>query len=72
MINLVIALGMGMGGTIEAKHNDGGLDPLQGYRSACYLGIGLSGLGIIVAFLFCSSSKKEDNSEKIEMYEPKV
>lgn len=69
MINLAIALGLGMAGTIESKHNDGGNDLLKGFRSACYLSVGLSGLGIIVAFLFCNSKKDSSSGQKVEMDE---
>ena len=53
VINWSISLGLGIAGTVESEVLKNGRTTLEGYRSALYAGIGLSGTGIIVAFLFC-------------------
>ena len=45
--NYSIALGLGFAGTVEVYV--GGGDVLQGYRGAMYMGIGLSGIGVVLA-----------------------
>lgn len=52
VVNYSISIGLGIAGTVETHENGGGLDVLQGYRSAYYVGIGLAGSGIIVASVF--------------------
>ena len=66
-VNYSISIGLGLAGTIERHVNDGGKDVLQGYRGALYMGVGVSGLGIAVALVFCfverlqtKTSEKED------------
>lgn len=49
VINYSISIGLGMAGTVEVYVNSGGANILQGYRGAWYLGIGLDGLGILLA-----------------------
>lgn len=50
------SIGLGIAGTVEVYVRDG--DVLKGFRAALYSGVGLSGLGILVAFTYaaCSSS----------------
>jgi hypothetical protein len=51
-VNYSISLGLGIAGTVETHVNRGGRTPadtLRGYRAAFYLGIGFSGLGILLA-----------------------
>ncbi|KAJ6553197.1 major facilitator superfamily domain-containing protein [Mycena capillaripes] len=51
-LNYGMALGIGLGGTVEAYTNAGGTQPLRGLRGAMYLGCGMAVLGIfIVVFL---------------------
>lgn len=53
-VNYAISLGLGFAGTVETQVNNGGKTPddiLKGYRAAWYLGIGLAGLGILLALL---------------------
>ncbi|EIN09836.1 MFS general substrate transporter [Punctularia strigosozonata HHB-11173 SS5] len=53
-VNYSVSLGLGFAGTVETQLNRGGrtkADVLRGYRSAFYLGIGFSSLGIGVALL---------------------
>ena len=49
VVNYSISIGLGMAGTIEANVNDGGKNTLAGYRGAWYFGIGLDGLGMLLA-----------------------
>ncbi|KAJ7108924.1 major facilitator superfamily domain-containing protein [Mycena crocata] len=51
-LNYGMALGIGLGGTVEAHTNDGGAKPLQGLRGAMYLGAGMAILGILIVVLF--------------------
>jgi MFS family permease len=52
-INWSISLGLGIAGTIESEMAKRGKTTLEGYRYALYAGIGLSGLGVIIALVFC-------------------
>ncbi|UJR30680.1 hypothetical protein I4U23_018203 [Adineta vaga] len=52
-INWSISLGLGIAGTIESEMLKRGKTPLEGYRYALYAGIGLSGLGVLIALVFC-------------------
>lgn len=47
-----LSTGLGFAGTVEVYTNDGGRNVLAGYRYASYLGIGMSGLAMIIALLF--------------------
>lgn len=49
VINYSISIGLGIAGTVESQVNDGGKNLLDGYRGAWYVGIGLDGLGILLA-----------------------
>ncbi|KAE8209462.1 hypothetical protein CF327_g6555 [Tilletia walkeri] len=59
VINWSIAIGLGIGGTVERyitedlRKNPNGLTPIEitfkGYRSAMYVGIGLSSLGVLLS-----------------------
>ncbi|QLG70987.1 hypothetical protein HG535_0B00240 [Zygotorulaspora mrakii] len=49
VVNYSISIGLGFAGTIESQVNDGGSNPLKGYRGSWYMGIGLGGLGIVIA-----------------------
>ncbi|EGP85520.1 unnamed protein product [Zymoseptoria tritici ST99CH_1A5] len=63
VVNYSISLGLGFAGTIEVHVNNGGRTPadvLHGYRSALYMGIGLSGLGIFFALTFLAKSYWDD------------
>ena len=52
VVNYSISLGLGFAGTVESRILADGGTTLQGYRSAWYMGIGLAGLGIVVAVAF--------------------
>jgi len=55
VVNYSISLGLGFAGTTEVQLNNGGLAPsdlLKGYRSAFYVGVGLSGLGLAISIVY--------------------
>jgi MFS family permease len=54
-----LSTGVGIAGTVEAYTNDKGRNILQGYRSALYFGIGISGLATIVSLLLIRVPKDE-------------
>ncbi|CAF0991091.1 unnamed protein product [Adineta steineri] len=56
-INWSISLGLGIAGTIESIMIKQGKTQLEGYRYALYAAIGLSGLGVLVALIFCRVPK---------------
>jgi MFS family permease len=56
VVNYSISIGLGIAGTVESSVNGGGTDILKGYRSAWYTGIGLSGVGVLIAILFTIKS----------------
>ncbi|KAL4893544.1 major facilitator superfamily-domain-containing protein [Aspergillus ambiguus] len=58
-VNYSISLGLGLAGTVEGQVNDGGKDILQGYRGALYMAVGLSGLGVAVALVFCFVERRQ-------------
>lgn len=57
LVNYSISIGLGLAGTVESQVNRGGKDVLRGYRGASYMGVGLSGLGVLVALLFVIQSR---------------
>lgn len=68
-VNYSISIGLGVAGTVSTQVNDGGRNLLGGIRCAFYLGVGLSGLGVLLALVFCfveryrSDEVKEDQAE---------
>jgi MFS family permease len=67
VVNYSISLGLGFAGTVEVHVNRGGKTPqdvLRGYRGAWYLGMGLSGLGMVVSALFVLRGYREDRRRK--------
>ncbi|PYI01663.1 MFS general substrate transporter [Aspergillus sclerotiicarbonarius CBS 121057] len=52
VVNYSISLGLGFAGTVESYVNDDGRDTLKGYRGASYMGVGLAGLGVLLATCF--------------------
>lgn len=56
VVNYSISWGLGIAGTVEVHVNKGGADELAGYRGAWYSGMGLSGVGIIIAAAFLINS----------------
>lgn len=49
VVNYAISLGLGIAGTIETHVNENGMDLLAGYRASQFFGVGLGGLGVIIA-----------------------
>ncbi|KAJ7883429.1 major facilitator superfamily domain-containing protein [Mycena olivaceomarginata] len=70
-LNYGMALGIGLGGTVEAYTNAGGTQPLRGSRGAMYLGCGMAVLGIsIVVFLVrVPKDKREGYDDEEELPE---
>lgn len=64
VINWSISLGLGIAGTVESELLKNGKTILEGYRSALYVGIGLSGTGVIVALVFCRAPAKVSSNEQ--------
>jgi hypothetical protein len=52
VVNYSIASGLGLAGSVERGTNGDGAYILEGYRSAWYLGIGFSALGLLVSVYF--------------------
>lgn len=73
-VNYSISIGLGFAGTVDSQVNGGGRDILKGYRGALYMGVGLAGLGIVVALIFCFlelhrsrvSEKLQEGEERAE------
>ncbi|KAJ9165496.1 Major facilitator superfamily transporter [Coniochaeta hoffmannii] len=74
VVNYSISLGLGFAGTVEVHVNNGGKTPedvLKGFRGALYLGVGLSGLGLVfcAGFLlktYWNPRRKRDQERGIE------
>lgn len=63
VVNYSISLGLGFAGTVEVYITHGSETPsdvLTGYRSAMYMGVGLSGLGMIISFYYCIKCWRRD------------
>ncbi|KAK9427034.1 YOR378W-like protein [Lipomyces doorenjongii] len=58
IVNYSVSLGLGFAGTVESQINKSGNDLLMGYRSAWYLGIGLSGMGVLVSLYYIVNSTR--------------
>ena len=55
VVNFSISLGLGFGGYVDSRVRGKGETPgdlLKGYRGAWYMGIGLSGLGLVISVLY--------------------
>ena len=59
LVNYSISIGLGIGGTVEVHVNRGNEDLLRGYRGAWYAGIGLSGMGLMLALYFVFSEQMQ-------------
>ena len=65
IVNYSISIGLGIAGTVEVHVNDDNQDMLRGFRGAWYTGIGLSGLGVILAVAFIVSTyERKSRSSK--------
>jgi MFS family permease len=65
-VNYSISIGLGFAGTVESQVNGHGKDVLQGYRGAFYMGVGLAGLGVVVALLFCFAERFHIKIERVQ------
>jgi predicted MFS family arabinose efflux permease len=52
IVNYSISVGLGLAGTVQSSVDKDKTQVLKGFRSAWYFGMGLSGVGIIVAISF--------------------
>lgn len=55
VVNFSISLGLGFAGVVQVHVNEGETTPeeiLKGYRGAWYMGIGLSGLGLVISLVY--------------------
>ncbi|CAG8020500.1 unnamed protein product [Penicillium salamii] len=52
VVNYSISLGLGLAGTVERYVDPDGSNLLKGYRGASYMGVGLAGLGSVIAICF--------------------
>ncbi|KAJ7136873.1 major facilitator superfamily domain-containing protein [Mycena epipterygia] len=70
-LNYGIALGIGLGGTVEAHTNAGGTQPLRGLRGAMYLGTGMAVLGIAIVLVFVRVPKdrRDGYDDEVELPE---
>lgn len=67
VVNYSISIGVGIAGTVETHINHGGrtkLDELKGYRSAMYLGVALSAMGVITSLLFLLKIRLRNRQEE--------
>ena len=56
VVNYSISLGLGFAGTVESSIKSHNPNVLHGYRSAWYMGIGLAGMGWVIAAAFVVTS----------------
>ena len=59
VVNYSISIGLGIAGTVESHVNNEGQDLLKGYRGALYAAVGLSGMAVLLSFLFVASERVE-------------
>ena len=52
VVNYSISMGLGFAGVVEYYVGNDGENLLQGYRAATYTGVGLAGLGTVIASCF--------------------
>lgn len=73
VVNWSISIGLGFAGTVEVHVNNGGLtraDLLKGYRGGWYIGVGLSGLGMIVSLIFLAKNLQHDRKHPEDVRKP--
>lgn len=59
VVNYSIASGLGFAGSVERSINTDGTRKLEGFRGAWYLGIGFSGVGVLISLYFVWRSRKD-------------
>lgn len=69
-LNYGMALGIGLGGTVEAHTNSGGKNPLAGLRGAMYLGTGMAilGVAVVLAFVRVPKDRREGYYDEAETF----
>lgn len=65
-VNYSISIGLGFAGTVESQVNGQGKNIMRGYRGAFYMGVGLAGLGVVVALLFCFAERFHTRIERVQ------
>lgn len=65
VVNYSISMGLGFAGIVERYVNNEGADLLKGYRGATYMGVGLAGLGTMIAtcFMFVAWKSSRNGSQ---------
>ena len=66
VVNLSISFGLGIAGTVDVHTDKGGEDPLSGQRGANYVGVGLSGLGIVAALFLCNVPAHDERAAHLK------
>jgi MFS family permease len=68
-----LSTGLGFAGTVESYINDGGADPVKGYRGAIFLAVGFCALALVIDVLFIRMAvdkkegwSKEDLQKRIQ------
>ncbi|KAL9623502.1 MAG: hypothetical protein Q9160_002182 [Pyrenula sp. 1 TL-2023] len=54
VVNYSVSIGLGIAGTVESRVNIDDTRLLEGYRSALWTAVGLSGLGLVISLAFAS------------------
>jgi MFS family permease len=62
-VNYSISIGLGVAGTVDAQVNQPGMNVLGGYRGALYTGVGLAGMGVVIALVFCLVDRNRAGEE---------
>jgi hypothetical protein len=52
VVNYSISMGLAFAGTVDRYVNNYGEDVFKGYRGATYMGVGLAGIGTMIATCF--------------------
>lgn len=52
VVNYSLSIGLGIAGTVESRVNVNNMKLLEGYRSALWTAVGLSGLGLLISLAF--------------------
>lgn len=58
-----VSIGLGIAATLESHVNEGGHNPILGYRSALWLGIGFAAVGLLVVILFVRDARFPSQDE---------
>ncbi|KAH9890863.1 major facilitator superfamily-domain-containing protein [Xylariomycetidae sp. FL2044] len=72
VVNYSISTALGFATTIEVHLNRDGADVLAGFRGAQYFGVGLSGLGIVIALAFLLTTFLRKNEVVVQSGAVKV